>query len=125
MYSGLEAAVLVLHLLWIGWILLGWIVTRGRPVLAALHIASLIWGIIAELGPWRCPLTIAEQWFEARAGTAPYHGSFLVHYLDKLVYPDLPEPVVAWAGATACALVGGIYLLRMHRSRTLRSGRRK
>ena len=37
-YRALEAATLALHLVWIAWILLGWWFTRGRPLLAGLHI---------------------------------------------------------------------------------------
>ena len=111
-YAALEAAVLLLHLLWIAWILLGWTITRGRPVLAWLHIASLVWGIAVELGPWPCPLTIAEQWCEARSGTAPYQQGFLVHYLDKIVYPDLPAAVVGWTGAAVCVAILCVYYIR-------------
>jgi hypothetical protein len=114
MYSALEAAVLAFHLLWIVWILLGWLFTRGRPVLTGLHIASLVWGVVAELGPWPCPLTILEQWLEVQSGTPAYHQGFLVHYLDKLIYPDLPEAVVGWVGAGVCALILGVYGRRLH-----------
>jgi hypothetical protein len=86
--------------------------------LTTLHIASLAWGIAIELGPWPCPLTAAQQWFQTRPGQTPYHESSLAHYLDKLIYPDLPEAVVAWSGAAACTLILAIYsvrLLRHHR----------
>jgi len=112
-YGALQGGVLVLHLLWIAWILLGWALTRGRRVLAWLHMASLIWGIAVELGPWPCPLTILEQWLEARSGRAPYQQGFLVHYLDRLIYPDLPETVVTWAGAAACLFILGVYARRL------------
>jgi hypothetical protein len=36
-------AVLFLHLLWCVWMLLGWTVTRRRPLLQTLHIASLVY----------------------------------------------------------------------------------
>jgi hypothetical protein len=106
---------LTLHLLWIAWILFGWLFTRGRPLLAGLHIGSLIWGVVVELGPWPCPLTILEQWLEARAGATPYQQSFLVHYLEKLIYPDLPEAVVGWAGAGVCLLILALYGKRLAR----------
>ena len=32
--SALVEAVLLLHILWCGWVLMGWTVTRRRPVLA-------------------------------------------------------------------------------------------
>ncbi|MBZ5595141.1 MAG: DUF2784 domain-containing protein [Acidobacteriia bacterium] len=116
MYAALESGVLLLHLLWIAWILLGWLVTRGRRTLAWVHIASLVWGIAVELGPWPCPLTLMEQWLEARSGATPSHQGFLVYYLDKLIYPNLPETVIAWTGAAVCAAILGIYCFRIRRA---------
>ena len=115
MYASLAAAVLTLHLLWILWILAGWAFTRGRPVLTAVHVAALVWGIAVELGPWPCPLTLLEQWLEARAGSAPYQQGFLVHYLDRLVYPNLPETVLGWTGAGVCVTILGVYGWRLAR----------
>lgn len=116
--STLAAAVLALHLLWILWILMGWLIARGRPVLSGLHVASLIWGVITELGPWPCPLTLADQYLEARSGATPDRQGFLVHYLDKLIYPDLPETLVEWVGAGVCALILSIYAVRLWRTRS-------
>jgi len=114
-YAALAAAALILHLLWILWILIGWLITRGRAWLAGLHIASLVWGVITEVGPWPCPLTLAEQWLENRSGAAAYQQGFLVHYLDKLIYPNLPELVVGWSGAAVCVVILGVYGVRIVR----------
>jgi hypothetical protein len=94
----LAEAVLILHLLWCVWVLLGCTVTRCRPLLRTLHIASLVYAIVIELVPWPpCLLTVAETWLESRAGIEPTHGSFLVRVLDAVLYPDLPEwLVVGW-----------------------------
>jgi hypothetical protein len=86
-YSALATAILLLHALFILWVVFGALLTRSRPLLRWLHIASLLWGILTEVLPWPCPLTLLENWLEARAGIEPYHGGFLLHYLDKLVYP--------------------------------------
>jgi hypothetical protein len=39
----------------------------------------------------------------------------LVHYLEKLIYPDLPEAVVGWAGAGVCLLILALYGKRLAR----------
>src|SRR5580700_5050653 len=80
---------LATHLTWILFVIAGAFFTRGRPRLTTLHIASLLWGMAVESGPWPCPLTLAENFFEARAGVRPYSGGFLLHYLDRIVYPNL------------------------------------
>ncbi|MGA7919064.1 MAG: DUF2784 family protein [Candidatus Acidiferrales bacterium] len=110
--------VLLSHLLWCGWVLLGWTVTRCRPLLRTLHIASLAYAIVIELVPWPpCPLTIAETWLEARAGIEPAHGPFLVRVLDAVVYPDLPERFVVGSAVLVCVAILSVYL-RRYRSRT-------
>lgn len=101
-YSALAAAVLFLHALFILWVVFGALLTRSRPVLRWLHIASLVWGILTELLPWPCPLTLLENWLEGRAGVEPYQGGFLLHYLDKLVYPDISANVLTIAGVVVC-----------------------
>jgi hypothetical protein len=107
-----------LHLLWCGWVLLGWLFTRRRPLLRTLHIASLIYAIVIELLPWPpCPLTALENWLEARANIEPQHGPFLVHVLDAVVYPNVPIWLVVGSAVVVCAAILAIYILRyFHKS---------
>lgn len=107
--------VLVVHLTWIVLVIFGALWTRGRPRWSVLHILSLLWGIVAEVGPWPCPLTLAEQYFETRVGTPSYQGSFLLHYLDVIVYPNLPGWVVTSLGVAVCALNLAIYWRRFRK----------
>ncbi|MEO6829938.1 MAG: DUF2784 domain-containing protein [Acidobacteriaceae bacterium] len=109
--------VLALHLAWILWVILGARWTRGRPLLAAFHIASLLWGIVVEIGPWDCPLTLAEQFFRARAGLLPYSGSFLMHGLGRIVYPDLSVEFLTVCGLLVCGVNLAIYGRRYWRWR--------
>lgn len=102
-------AILMIHLLWIVAVIFGAPFTKGRPVWTGLHIGSLIWGIIVEVAPVSCPLTLLQQHFEAQAGMATYQGSFLMHYLNRIIYPNLPWWLVATVGASICALNLGIY----------------
>lgn len=117
-YHAMAIAVLTVHLLFIFWVVGGVLLTARRGTLRWVHIACLAYSILIEVLPWPpCPLTLLETWLEARAGITPYHGSFLVHYLDALVYPNVP---VLWlvAGAVAiCAFNLGVYGFR-YRHRT-------
>jgi hypothetical protein len=108
-YSALAISVLFLHALSILWIVFGALLTRSRPILRWLHIGSLVWGILTELLPWPCPLTLLENWLESNAGVEPYRGGFLLHYLDKLVYPDISATVLTVAGIIICVLNLGFY----------------
>jgi hypothetical protein len=118
----LAVLVLLVHLAWLGVVSFGAIWTRGRPLLTALHILALLWGIVVELSPWPCPLTLAESYFEAGAGLPAYQGSFLVHYLDAIVYPSLPAWIVTSAGVAVCVLNLAIYGWQWRNSRTFRRG---
>lgn len=116
LYATLAEAVLFVHLLWCAWVILGWILARGRRVLTWLHIGSLVYAIFIELTPWPpCPLTLAESWLEARAGLQPASGPFLLHLLDAIIYPNLPEWAVAGSAVLLCVGVLGVYLRRLLR----------
>jgi Protein of Unknown function (DUF2784) len=104
LYSAVAILVLFLHALFILWVVFGALVARSRPVLRWLHIASLVWGILTEMLPWPCPLTVLENWLEAKAGAQPYQDGFLLHYLDKLVYPDISATILTVAGTIICVL---------------------
>ena len=72
----LAALVLAIHLAWLALVIFGALWTRGRPVWSTLHILALLWGIAVEVGPWSCPLTLAEEYFESRAGAASLSRQF-------------------------------------------------
>jgi len=125
LYSAFATAVLFLHALFIVWVVFGALLTRSRPILRWLHIVSLIWGILTELLPWPCPLTLLENWLEQKAGVEPYQGGFLLHYMDKLVYPDISATALTVAGVLVCAFNLAIYgrrawAIRPHNQRRTR-----
>src|ERR1700681_4347611 len=91
LYSALAAAVLFLHALFILWVVFGALLTRSRSILRWLHIASVVWGILTELLPWPCPLTLLADWLEGRAGIEPYQGAFLQ-------FVTLDEELHIWYG---------------------------
>lgn len=109
MYSVLASSVLGLHLLFIVWVIFGALVARSRALLRWVHITCLIWGILIEILPWPCPLTLLENWLESRAGVEPYRGGFLLHYLDVLVYPNISSAVLTVAGVVVCTLNLALY----------------
>jgi Protein of Unknown function (DUF2784) len=119
-YSALAVFVLALHALFVLWIVFGALLVESRPILRWLHIASLIWGIVAELLPWQCPLTILENWLETRAGVEPIQGGFLLHYLDRLVYPNISATVLTVAGVIVCTLNLAVYASQLKSARRSR-----
>ncbi len=116
-YQALAVAALTLHLVWILWVILGWLVTRNRPWLRWFHLLSLVYSVLIEILLWPCPLTFAEQWFQARAGVQPYQESFLLHYLEVLVYPAVSQTLLTWCAVSVCLFILGLYGVRFRRRR--------
>lgn len=114
----LAEAVLVVHLLFILWVIGGVLLVHRFPVLKWFHIGSLVYSIFIEIVPWPpCPLTVLEQMLESRAGEAVYRGSFLLHYLDKLVYPNVPVMLLVSVAVAVCALNLAYYVYRSRAAR--------
>ena len=115
-YHFLAVAVLILHLLWILWVIFGALFTRQRGALRYFHVASLVYGIFIEITPWPpCPLTVLEQWLEEGASITPYHEPFLVHYLEAVIYPDIPLRLLVGCAVAVCVFNLGVYGVRYWR----------
>ena len=87
-------AVLVVHLAFIVFVLLGGVLVQRRPVWAAIHLPAVAWGAFAELSATVCPLTPLENWMRASAGDAGYQGGFVEHYVLPIIYPPGLTPHV-------------------------------
>lgn len=125
MYLAFAIVILILHAGFIAWVIFGSAITRSRPTLTALHILSFIWALLVEIFPWPCPLTLMENWLELRAGAAPYQGSFALHYLDALIYPNVPPILLTVAAVLVIAVNVFIYGRRWRVRRRQDSARTK
>ncbi|WP_122664988.1 DUF2784 domain-containing protein [Pseudomonas viridiflava] len=103
-------AVLVIHLLFIVFVLSGGLlVLRWRWVMA-LHIPAMIWGAVVEFFHLYCPLTPLENALRARAGGEGYDGGFIEHYLIALIYPaGLTPQIQLWLGAVVLLVNTAVY----------------
>ena len=115
LYRVLAVGALGLHLLWLAWVVFGWVVTRNRPVLRWLHIGSLVYGILIEVLLWPCPLTLVEQWARQQAGAESYQESFLIHYLEAVIYPEVSQGLVTGVAVALCLSILGLYAVRFRR----------
>ncbi|MCW8841721.1 MAG: DUF2784 domain-containing protein [Gammaproteobacteria bacterium] len=87
-YSTLADLVLLLHFLFILFVLFGGLLVLYRRWTAWLHVPMFLWGALVNLTPWRCPLTPLENHFRQLAGQTGYEGGFVEHYIAPLVYPQ-------------------------------------
>ena len=88
MLYGVAADLLVVvHLAFVGFVVLGGFAVRRWPRLAWVHLPAVAWGVGIELAGTICPLTPVEQWLRMEAGAAGYEGDFIAHYLLPVLYP--------------------------------------
>lgn len=80
-------AVLVLHLAFIVFVLLGGLLALRWRRAPWLHLPAAAWGGYIELSGGLCPLTPLENSLRRAAGEAGYAGSFIEHYLLPVIYP--------------------------------------
>ena len=118
-YRAMAASVLSIHAAYIAWFIFGAFFTRGRPRLAALHVATLVYGVIVEIFDFWCPLTALENWLEVRGEVSTYRGPFLLHYLDVVVYPNIPPDLLVAGAVAVCSLNLWIYARRIRVRRSL------
>jgi hypothetical protein len=80
-------AVLLLHLAFILFALLGAaMAVRWRWILV-VHLPVAAWGFFVELTGRICPLTYLENTLRIKAGLSGYTESFVEHYLLAIIYP--------------------------------------
>ena len=88
MAYGLAAnLILVLHLGFVFFVVLGGLLAIKWRRLAFLHIPAVVWGALIECQGWICPLTPLEQRLRQAAGQAGFEGGFIEHYLLPVLYP--------------------------------------
>jgi len=99
LYKILADTIVVTHFAWILFMLTGFILTlRGffrkgffdRWLFRTLHLCGIAYvSLLALMGEY-CPLTIWENSLRAKYDPGlTYSGSFIIHYVEKLVYPDV------------------------------------
>jgi hypothetical protein len=87
-YGFLADFVLVLHVCFILFVVLGGLLVLRWPGFAWAHLPAAVWGIVVETTGWICPLTPLEVSFRRAAGGTAYDATFVERYLVPLVYPS-------------------------------------
>lgn len=87
-YQILADAVMLLHLLFICFVVVGGLLVFKWRWVALLHLPAAVWGALIEFMGWYCPLTPLENNLRLLAGLSGYEGGFIEHYLLPVIYPD-------------------------------------
>lgn len=109
-WSFLADLVLLCHLGFILFAVLGSLLVIGWHRLAWIHLPAALWAAAINLVPLPCPLTRWEQALRQLAGEAGYTGGFIGHYIMPLVYPGpLSEQVIILMTVGLLAWNGVVY----------------
>jgi len=79
--------ILLLHLLFILYAVLGALLLPYRSWTVWTHLPAAIWASGISFLGWICPLTPLEKWFLNQARYPAYDGSFIEYYLLNIIYP--------------------------------------
>lgn len=78
----------ILHLGFVCFLILGgFLVLKWKRTLY-LHIPAAVWGALIEFQGWMCPLTSLEQQLRKMGYQSGYSGGFIEHYILPLLYPS-------------------------------------
>ena len=119
--SRLADLTVLLHALFILFVVGGGFLVLRWPRLAWLHLPAALWGGVVELGGWLCPLTDLELYWRRLGGEAGYSSSFIEHYLEPLIYPPgLTAQLQIFMGLGVLLLNGALYLTLWRRQSRIR-----
>ena len=104
LFRTLADAIVVLHLAFVIFVVLGGILVLRWPRLAWAHIPGAIWGAWIEFAGWMCPLTPLENHLRELGGQVAYPSTFVEHYVLPVLYPASLSRELQW-------IIGGIVVL--------------
>ncbi|PKN64142.1 MAG: hypothetical protein CVU57_16345 [Deltaproteobacteria bacterium HGW-Deltaproteobacteria-15] len=107
-YPFIANLVIVLHFLWILFLIFGfYFVLRGSRI-AYVHASGLLFSLVLNLMGWYCPLTYLENHLNSVDRAVVSGGqSFMERTLEKVIYPDVDETLIR-KGEIIFVLMNGI-----------------
>ncbi len=87
MYEFLASLTLIIHFLFILFVIFGGLLFFFRKWMVLLHIPALLYGVYVELTQLICPLTYLENFLLLKANVTTYSTGFIQNYLMPIIYP--------------------------------------
>jgi len=87
MYEFLATFTLIIHFLFIVYVILGGLFFFIKPWTIYFHIPAFLYGLYVEFTQSICPLTYLENFFLSKANLTTYSISFIQKYLYVIIYP--------------------------------------
>jgi hypothetical protein len=110
-YKVLADMVVMVHFFWIVFLMFGGLLGVKYRAVKIFHVAGLLFAAVIQVSGWYCPLTDLEVWLKSRyAPGLAYKGSFIIHYIEKLVYIRISHQMIIALTVLLCAFNGWVYL---------------
>lgn len=120
LYRALADTVVILHLAFVLFVVLGGLLVLRRPGVAWAHLPAAAWGAAIEFGGWICPLTYLENHLRLLGGGEAYRGGFVDRYILHILYPQgLTRGTQVVLGIVVLAINGYVYTRLASRRRGL------
>ena len=87
MYEFLASLALIIHFLFIIFVIFGGLLFFVKKWMILIHLPALIYGIYVEFTQSICPLTYLENFLLQKAKLTTYSTSFIQNYLIPIIYP--------------------------------------
>ena len=114
--------IVVLHFIWIIFMLLGFFLTIygffrkeffDWWLFRTLHLSGIFFVGMLTLLRRFCPLTVLENLSRAKYEPgSTYPGSFIVHYIETLVYPDVNQTFLRILTILAAVFIFVVYIIK-------------
>ncbi len=109
-YNLLADLVLLSHLAFVVFVVVGGTAVLRWPRLAWIHVPAVLWAVLTEYAGRVCPLTPLENALREAGGEAAYVGGFIDHYVTAVLYPaGLTRAGQVVLGSVALLLNGLVY----------------
>jgi hypothetical protein len=123
LYNSLADLIVVLHSLFVLFVMLGGFLVLWKSSVAWCHIPAVFWAASIEFFGWICPLTPLENMLREKGGAAGYDTGFVEHYIVPILYPaSLTRQVQINFGIIVLSINIGLYFFVLH---SLRKTERK
>ena len=110
-YGMLADGVVLIHFLWILFLVFGAFWRVKNSAVRIFHISGLVFAIVIQLFDWYCPLTYLEAWLRSKQNLATaYPSSFIIYYVQKIVYIELSRSTIIVLTFFLCGFSAWMYL---------------
>jgi len=87
MYETLATLTLIIHFLFIIFVIFGGLLFFIKPWTLYFHVPAFLYGVYIEFTQSVCPLTYLENYLLSKANLATYSTTFIQNYLYAIIYP--------------------------------------